>query len=121
TSTRTSSIALRIAMATEPSRRRRYLIYMGSPKPISKGQGETWPISSMGRGHLGNRRSANHHISCSLRGESCNHAERNTLLRQALNSIASSTMVAVNPSGKTYLKTEADRRNYFDAARVASM
>jgi hypothetical protein len=30
-------------------------------------------------------------------------------------------MVAVNPSGKKYLKTEADRRNYFDAARVASM
>jgi nucleoside phosphorylase len=31
-----------------------------------------------------------------------------------------STIVAVNPFGKKYLKTEADRRNYFDAARVAS-
>ena len=27
-------------LATEPSRRRRYLTYMGSPKPISKGRGE---------------------------------------------------------------------------------
>jgi hypothetical protein len=32
-----------------------------------------------------------------------------------------SVIVAVSPSGKKYLKAEADRRNYFDAARVASM
>jgi hypothetical protein len=47
------------------------------------------------------------------------HAESNTLTGSY--SIASSTMVAVNPSGKKYLKAEAGRWNYFDAARVASM
>jgi hypothetical protein len=32
-------------LAAEPSRRRRYLIYMGSPKPISKGQGERHTVT----------------------------------------------------------------------------
>ena len=36
---------LRPYLATEPSRHRRYLIYMESPKPISKGQGERHTVT----------------------------------------------------------------------------